>query len=454
MIEKLLQKNEEIINYLYSFNKYFIILISSFFAFNIRIDYSQFYEYLKVTITFVLIQLLLENFFFSKNKFYQKKIKLFFFKDIYSLFLSILILIFLSAIFKITNYYSRLWLLMFMLFSVSFLTIHKFLFNYIYEKLITSNLLSKNVLLVGNFLDCKELIKKFSKDNKFHFRACIFIDKSSERKFFPIQEVNFKDLNHSILYHKISQIWIIASEDINRNKIMENLNYLPIDIRTVHLNDNYLDHFLENINGYNIYETSLSPFFGFNYLMKLIIDYLLGIVFLLFSIPIIIIFALLIYIEDGFPVFFIQKRHGWDGNIINIIKLRSLKNTKNNDQITKNDNRLLKIGKIIRRLSIDELPQFFNVLKGDMSIVGPRPHFIEHNDKFSKQIKGFMKRHKCKPGVTGLAQIKGNRGNIDSKEKLIKRYENDMLYIKKWSPMLDLWIILKTILIFLFHKAH
>jgi len=159
-------------------------------------------------------------------------------------------------------------------------------------------------------------------------------------------------------------------------------------------------------------------------------------------------------IEDGFPFIYIQKRYGWDGKIINIYKLRSLK--KNNGsflQVTKNDNRILKIGKIIRRLSIDELPQFVNILKGDMSLVGPRPHPIELDDEFSLKIRGFMQRLRCKPGLTGLAQVNGFRGPTTDNKLMQLRYENDLLYIKKWTLGLDILIIFRTLIVFLFQKV-
>lgn len=455
MFEKILQKNEEVINFFYLFNKILILFLSSYISFKIKIEENQFREYFIITLIIVLIQIFLEILFFKNNRFYNKKISSILKKDLYQFFISILSLLFIAAAFKVTSSYSRIWIGLLIFFNIFLLFFHKYLFNLAYDNLINSNLLTKNILLIGNFEDCKKLIKNFSNDNKFHFRICIFVNEKITSKLFPIQQINFdKNLKSNIDYYKVSQVWIVSPENFNRKLIMDKLLTIPIDIRTVHLNDTYKDLYIENINGFDIYETSLSPFYGFNYLSKLLIDYIFGMIFLIISLPIILFFGLLIFIEDGRPIFFKQNRHGWDGNIIKIYKLRSLKSSNNSTQVTKNDYRLLKIGKFIRRFSIDELPQMLNILKGEMSIVGPRPHSVNHNDEFSKKIKGFMQRHRCKPGLTGLAQVSGYRGIVTSKEELIKRYEFDIKYIKKWSLFLDIKIILKTLLIFLFQNAH
>ena len=153
-----------------------------------------------------------------------------------------------------------------------------------------------------------------------------------------------------------------------------------------------------------------------------------------------------IYFEDGFPLLFTQNRTGWDGRRFKIYKLRSLKKISFDKtlQVSKNDNRLLKIGKLIRRYSIDELPQFFNVLNGDMSIVGPRPHMVEHDIYYSSIFNNFLKRHKCNPGLTGWAQVNGFRGATPNPDSMRARMEHDLWYLNNWSLFLDFYIIFKT----------
>ena len=153
-----------------------------------------------------------------------------------------------------------------------------------------------------------------------------------------------------------------------------------------------------------------------------------------------------IYIEDGFPLLFTQNRTGWDGRRFKIYKLRTLRKEKFDKtiQVKKNDKRVLKFGKIIRRYSIDELPQFINVFLGDMSIVGPRPHMVEHDIKYSELFSNFLKRHKCSPGLTGWAQVNGLRGATPDPEAMKRRMEYDLYYLNNWTIFFDIYIILKT----------
>ena len=168
--------------------------------------------------------------------------------------------------------------------------------------------------------------------------------------------------------------------------------------------------------------------------------------------------SVIIFINDGFPIFFKQKRTGWDGKSFNIHKFRTLSKSNLNNlsktkQVESGDRRVTRVGSILRRFSIDELPQFVNVLKGDMSIVGPRPHMLEHTQYYSEEILNFMQRHKCLPGLTGWAQIHGFRGPTHNKELMQKRFQYDLYYIKNWSLVLDFYIMIRTFLVILFQKV-
>ncbi|AWW29070.1 polyprenyl glycosylphosphotransferase [Echinicola strongylocentroti] len=158
--------------------------------------------------------------------------------------------------------------------------------------------------------------------------------------------------------------------------------------------------------------------------------------------------ALLIKLDSKGPVFFKQKRHGKNNELFYCYKFRSMVTNAEADtkQATKNDARVTQVGKFIRKSSIDELPQLINVFKGDMSIVGPRPHPVSLNEQFSSQIDGFMSRHHSKPGLTGLAQAKGYRGETAEFYQMYARYRMDIFYLKKWNPFLDYKIIWMTFL--------
>jgi putative colanic acid biosynthesis UDP-glucose lipid carrier transferase len=155
-------------------------------------------------------------------------------------------------------------------------------------------------------------------------------------------------------------------------------------------------------------------------------------------------------------IVFKQRRYGLDGREILVYKFRTMQVSEDGSEVrqaTKEDKRLTPVGGFLRRYSIDELPQFVNVLQGRMSIVGPRPHAVAHNEEFRKVIKGYMVRHKVAPGITGLAQVSGYRGETDTVEKMRRRIELDLEYLRHWSLALDVRIIFKTIALVFSDKA-
>ena len=160
------------------------------------------------------------------------------------------------------------------------------------------------------------------------------------------------------------------------------------------------------------------------------------------------IIALTIKLTSPGPILFRQKRYGINGEEVTVLKFRSMTVCENNDiikQATKNDARITKTGAFLRKTSLDELPQFFNVLEGTMSVVGPRPHAVAHNELYRKEIDGYMLRHMVKPGITGWAQINGFRGETKDIKLMEKRIEYDLSYIRNWSLYWDLKIIFITI---------
>lgn len=162
--------------------------------------------------------------------------------------------------------------------------------------------------------------------------------------------------------------------------------------------------------------------------------------------PVLLLIALAVKLNSPGPVFFKQDRHGWNGKVIQVWKFRSMRVHDDHEvkQASRNDSRITAVGRFIRRTSLDELPQLFNVLQGRMALVGPRPHAIAHNNYYSGKILAYMARHRIKPGITGLAQINGCRGETDTIDKMQKRVEIDLKYINNWSLWLDLKILVKT----------
>jgi len=195
-----------------------------------------------------------------------------------------------------------------------------------------------------------------------------------------------------------------------------------------------------------------NPFYGADGLLKRICDvWLAGALLMLAAIPMLIIGALVKCTSPG-PVFFRQKRYGLDGHEILVWKFRSMRVCENGptfQQARRNDPRVTRLGAFLRRTSLDELPQLFNVLEGTMSLVGPRPHASAQNEQYRRLIPGYMLRHKVKPGMTGLAQVLGLRGETDSLDKMAKRIQCDLQYIREWSLWMDLKILYRTIFVVL-----
>jgi putative colanic acid biosynthesis UDP-glucose lipid carrier transferase len=204
----------------------------------------------------------------------------------------------------------------------------------------------------------------------------------------------------------------------------------------------------EEINGVPVVSLFDTPMSGVNKVIKRLEDIILSILILAFISPVLILISIFVKLSSPGPVIFKQKRYGIDGKGIAVWKFRSMVVMENDDKVVqakKGDARVTTLGGFLRRTSLDELPQFINVLKGDMSIVGPRPHAVVHNEQYRKMISGYMLRHKMKPGITGWAQINGWRGETDTLEKMEKRVEFDLEYIHNWTLWFDIKIIFMTI---------
>jgi putative colanic acid biosynthesis UDP-glucose lipid carrier transferase len=191
-----------------------------------------------------------------------------------------------------------------------------------------------------------------------------------------------------------------------------------------------------------------TPFMGLNSTIKRASDIVLASIILLLLAPLMLAVAAAVKMSSPGPAIFRQRRYGLYGEEIWVYKFRSMTVMENGDQVVqaqRNDQRVTKIGGFLRRTSLDELPQFINVLQGRMSIVGPRPHAVAHNEQYRKLIKGYMLRHKVKPGITGWAQVNGLRGETATLDKMEARIQYDLDYLRNWSLWLDLWIVLRTV---------
>ncbi|UIF89509.1 undecaprenyl-phosphate glucose phosphotransferase (plasmid) [Cupriavidus necator] len=249
----------------------------------------------------------------------------------------------------------------------------------------------------------------------------------------------------------IDEIWLTLP--MSEFRLMQEINFSLrndfIDIKWMPsvLDFDLLNHNVGNFLGMPAVEMNRPPALGVRGTIKAIFDRTFAALVLIALSPLFLIIGILIKRDSPGPVFFKQERLGMDGRVIHVYKFRSMKVHAEHGtvtQATKGDSRITPIGAFLRRTSLDELPQFINVLRGEMSVVGPRPHAMAHNNMYKEQLDFYMMRHRVKPGITGWAQINGYRGETDTLDKMAKRVEHDIFYIRNWSFWMDVRIIFWT----------
>ena len=304
----------------------------------------------------------------------------------------------------------------------------------------------RNIVVIGDNVETRELESFFESHPDYGYRLQHLYDVRSPGYSLP----NVKEF---IAENGIDEIFCSVKE-LDNDELLELTDYADNNLRTLKFLPNP-DTILSKHLKYDCYGRTpiLSlrkiPFDDpVNQLAKRVFDIIISLVVIVgvlsWLTPII---AILIKWESRGSVFFKQKRNGLDYKEFECYKFRSMvpNNTAHLNQVSRNDKRITGLGKFLRKTSIDELPQFFNVLKGDMSVVGPRPHMVSHTHMYAERIDKFMVRHFVKPGITGLAQVSGYRGEVESEEDIVGRVRNDINYIENWSIAMDLRIILHTI---------
>jgi Undecaprenyl-phosphate glucose phosphotransferase len=210
-------------------------------------------------------------------------------------------------------------------------------------------------------------------------------------------------------------------------------------------------HTQELLAGVSVLKIAAAPLSGSRAVVKAIEDYVLGALALIIAAPVMLVCAIAVKLDSPGPVLFRQVRYGFNNRPITVIKFRSMVANRPTEvgvpQATRDDPRVTRVGRFLRRTSLDELPQLFNVINGSMSLVGPRPHAVEHNEMYERLIQGYSGRHRVKPGITGWAQVNGLRGETDTLEKMAARVRYDIDYVERWSLWLDLRILLRTLFI-------
>ncbi|MBX2807992.1 MAG: undecaprenyl-phosphate glucose phosphotransferase [Cellvibrionaceae bacterium] len=261
------------------------------------------------------------------------------------------------------------------------------------------------------------------------------------------------DISRVILEYDIRRVYIAVPLELSNRVESLHKALLELNVDLIWVPDIYalqlLNHSVREVAGLPLICLNESPMTSkrTGIFIKDVMDRSVALTAILLLSPLLIAVALAVKLNSKGPVIFKQNRHGWDGHVFKVWKFRSMyvhDESKAVVQATKGDSRVTLVGAFIRKTSIDELPQLFNVLFGNMSLVGPRPHAVAHNDHYGVKIGNYLARHRIKPGITGLAQINGCRGETETDEKMHKRAEYDMEYINNWSLWLDIKILIKT----------
>jgi putative colanic acid biosynthesis UDP-glucose lipid carrier transferase len=318
----------------------------------------------------------------------------------------------------------------------------------------------RQVVIVGvNDLSCR-LAEQFIEDPCLHAHFCGFFEDRGTERIGPVDCGNvlgrLDTLPQYVATHRIDTIYIALPirHRARTSKLLDCLHdttasiYFVPDIFVFDL----IQARMDDINGIPVMALCETPFVGLSGFIKRISDVVIASVVLLVSLPVFLAIGIAIKSTSEGPVFFRQRRYGLDGQEFVVYKFRTMCVTEDGDEVkqaSRNDPRITPFGAFLRRWSLDELPQFLNVLNGSMSIVGPRPHAVAHNEMYRKLIKGYMVRHKATPGITGLAQVNGFRGETETVEAMRARVDLDLNYLRNWSLGLDFRIMLKTIAVVL-----
>ena len=371
--------------------------------------------------------------------------------------LVVMLLVAIAALTKTTAVYSRIWFGWWVLFGALFLLLGQFAeITWLRRKRAKPGS-ARRVVLVGAGYAAARVEQRITGDVHREFELV-----GSFGRAWPGTEARpLAELPGFLDAHRVDDVWIAApleepqmldaTLDMLRERVV-NVHVIP-DLHQYRL----LNQGISEWSGLPVINLSGTPMTGAEMRIKAVLDRLIALLALVALSPLLLLIALAIRLEDGGPALFHQRRHGIGGETIDVLKFRTMRqHSEPSGQVTQaipHDTRVTRVGRMLRKTSLDELPQLINVLKGEMSLVGPRPHAIEHNSFYSDHIPRYMLRHKVKPGLTGWAQVNGYRGITDTPEKMEMRIEHDLWYIQNWSLWLDLRILLMTPLVMVHRNA-
>jgi putative colanic acid biosynthesis UDP-glucose lipid carrier transferase len=373
------------------------------------------------------------------------------------------VLLFLGYATKYSEVFSRRVLLTWFVLVPPFVLMGYMLTRELFFQIFTTQRFARSVVIVGVNELSRNLVHEIRTDRHLNMSFRGFFEDRSSKRYGKVDDGallgKFENVSDYVRRNRIDLIYFALpiTQEKRIIKLMDELRdttasiYFIPDLFIFDL----IQARVDDINGIPVIAVCESPIFGVTGVMKHATDIIIASLALVLVSPVMLLIAAAVKLNSPGPVIFKQKRYGLDGKEIKVYKFRTMTVLEDGgkvQQATRNDSRITKVGAFLRKTSLDELPQFFNVLQGRMSVVGPRPHAVAHNEEYRKLIKGYMMRHKVKPGITGWAQVHGFRGETEILEKMKARVDYDLDYLRHWSLGLDFLILFRTILMILKDK--
>lgn len=365
---------------------------------------------------------------------------------------------------KISETFSRIWLTTFAATSVASITLLRIAMSFAMLRLLRLRGSRRNLAIVGTGEQSRRLITLLRQKSDRPVQVQGIFDDTPPNKDLSVDHETAALPSGENLEQLISQARLGLIDDVaialpwsEEDRIMatvSRLRELPVNVYMVSDLIGFRTEFSSppsHFGGLPILQIVGKPMSGWDGAFKKLEDYTLAPLILLVIAPFLLLIALAIKLDTPGPVIFRQKRLGFNNQVFDVYKFRTMRHetapSEKTQQAAPDDQRVTRVGRFLRRWSLDELPQIFNVLSGTMSLIGPRPHALDHNEEFARRADGYFSRHRVKPGITGLAQVRGYRGPTDTAEKLEGRVRSDIFYAENWSLSLDAWILLRTLVI-------
>ena len=386
-----------------------------------------------------------------------------------ALVISFLFLLAAAFSIKLSDTFSRLWLGYFAVASGVTIVLLRVSLSIALQRILRVGGSKRSLAVIGSGEQCRRLLALLAQGGERPVRIQgVFVDDlPSVTRLVAGQALTLPPENgieHLVSQARLGLIDDVAialpwQEDDRIMAVVARLQELPVNVYLVSDLVGFRTQFRSPPSHFGdlpIQQVVGKPMSGWDGALKKAEDFILAPIILVIVSPLLALIALAVKFDTPGPILFRQKRMGFNNEVFDVYKFRSMQHTEvsadKTQQTTPDDLRVTRVGRILRRWSLDELPQIFNVLNGTMSLVGPRPHALDHNEEFAERAKGYFARHRVKPGITGLAQVNGFRGATDTTEKLEGRVRNDIYYAENWSLSLDLHILARTLVICLTGK--